>query len=218
MPKPSSESPRRGRKRILVGVTGASGAPYAVRLVERAVRAGRDVSVLVTRAGRMVVHAECGPAEARRTRDETMPEATDLWPLEVARHVTLRPAEDLWAPPASGSFPVEATVLIPCSMNTLAAVAAGRAANLVQRAAAVALKEGRSPVIVPREMPVSPIDLENMARLARIGAVVMPAMPGFYHGPETVSDLVDFVVAKVLGRLGIEHGLETRWSGAEDPA
>jgi len=96
-------------------------------------------------------------------------------------------------------------------MNTLAALAAGLAGNLVQRAGYVALKEGRPLVLVPREMPVTRIDLENMARLVSAGAVVMPAMPGFYHHPRTVGDIVDFVVAKVLARLGIEHGLDMRW-------
>jgi len=184
---------RAGGRTLVVGVTGASGTPYAVRLVECAVRAGRHVDLVVTAAGRLVLADEAG--------------------LAGSPGVTYRPAEALVAPPASGSFRAEAAVVIPCSMNTLAALAHGLAQNLVQRAAQVALKEGRPLVVVPREMPVTPIDLENMARLARAGAVVMPAMPGFYHRPQSVADLVDFVVAKVLDRLGVAHDLDTRWPG-----
>jgi len=214
MSRPNSGPPRRKAEPppdppIVVGVTGASGAAYAVRLVERAVRAGRDVWLIVSRPGRLVLADEAGIGGT--------PEAPDLgslWSAEVLERVTYVPAERLDAPPASGSFGAGSTVVIPCSMNTLAALAHGLSQNLVHRAAQVALKEGRPLVVVPREMPVTPIDLENMARLARAGAVVMPAMPAFYHRPASVQDLVDFVVAKVLQRLGIAHGLDTAWPGA----
>lgn len=199
---------RAGGRTLVVGVTGASGTPYAVRLVECAVRAGRHVDLVVTAAGRLVLADEAGLAGS-----PDAPDLASLWPQDVRAGVTYRPAEALVAPPASGSFRAEAAVVIPCSMNTLAALAHGLAQNLVQRAAQVALKEGRPLVVVPREMPVTPIDLENMARLARAGAVVMPAMPGFYHRPQSVADLVDFVVAKVLDRLGVAHDLDTRWPG-----
>jgi len=201
------------RPTLVVGVTGASGAPYAVRLVEVAVRAGRDVLLIVTAAGRLVLREEAGlagPADA--------PRVADLWPEDVRRHVTYVPAEAVASPAASGSFPAQAAVVVPCSMNTLAALASGRAANLVQRAAAVALKEGRPLVVVPREMPLTRIDLENLLRLSSAGAVVMPAMPGFYHRPRRLEDLVDFVVAKVLGRLGVAHGLDVRWPPGEPRA
>ena len=198
--------------RLIVGVTGASGTPYAVRLVECAVRAGRRVDLIVTPAGRLVLADEAG-----MTGSPAEPDLTSLWPQDVLAGVTYRPAEALSAPPASGSFRAEAAVVIPCSMNSLAALAGGLAQNLLQRAAQVALKEGRPLVVVPREMPVTPIDLENMARLAGAGAVVMPAMPGFYHRPESVADLVDFVVAKVLDRLGVAHGLAVRWPGCDRP-
>jgi len=204
---------RGGRPRTLVvGVTGASGAPYAVRLVECAVRAGRRIELIVTPAGRLVLADET-PARFI----DNVPDFTGLWPADVLATVTYTPAEDLAAPPASGSFDAEAAVILPCSMNTLAALACGLSANLVQRAGAVALKEGRPLVVVPREMPMTPIDLENMARLAAAGAIVMPAAPAFYHHPRSVADLVDFVVAKVLDRLGIAHELAVRWPGAERP-
>jgi 4-hydroxy-3-polyprenylbenzoate decarboxylase len=190
-------------------VTGASGAPYAVRLVETAVRAGRDVWLIVSRPGRIVLADEAGMGGTPEA-----PDLASLWPADVLERVTYVPAERMGAPPASGSFGAGATVVVPCSMNTLAALARGQSQHLVHRAAHVALKEGRPLVVVPREMPVTPIDLENMARLAGAGAVVCPAMPAFYHRPATVADLVDFVVAKVLDRLGIAHDLETAWPGA----
>ena len=197
---------------LVVGISGASGAPYAVRLVELAVRAGRRVELIITAAGRLVLADET-PARFI----DNVPDFTGLWPADVLATVTYTPAEDLAAPPASGSFDAEAAVILPCSMNTLAALACGLSANLVQRAGAVALKEGRPLVVVPREMPMTPIDLENMARLAAAGATVMPAAPAFYHHPRSVADLVDFVVAKVLDRLGIAHDLAVRWPGAERP-
>jgi len=209
----TSANPPAGRPVLVVGVTGASGAAYAVRLVRCAVRAGRRVHLIVTAAGRLVLADEAGlrgPA--------ARPDLARLWPREVLAHVAYTPAEDLAAPPASGSFDAEAAVIIPCSMNTLAALAHGLAANLVQRAGYVAMKEGRPLVVVPREMPVTVIDLENMARLARAGAIVMPAMPGFYHRPQSAADLVDFVVAKVLDRLGIAHDLDVRWPACDRPS
>ncbi len=206
------------REAIVVGVTGASGAPYAVRLIERLVRAGRDVSLIVTPAGRLVLADEATrepPAAARGSGTPgTGLDLEAFWPRDIADAVTYHPAERLDGPPASGSFATAACIVVPCSMNTLSALAHGRAENLLQRAGAVALKEGRPLVVVPREMPLTRIDLENMVRLASAGAIVMPAMPGFYHRPRKVGDLVDFVVAKVLDRLGIDHGLDVAWPGA----
>ncbi|MGB2938365.1 MAG: UbiX family flavin prenyltransferase [Phycisphaerae bacterium] len=192
--------------RLIVGVTGASGTPYAVRFVEQAVRAGRDVWLIVSAAGRLVLADEAGLGGST-----DKPDFSTLWPKKVLAHLTYTPAEQLRAPPASGSFEAEAVVIIPCSMNTAAALAHGLSGNLLQRAGAVALKEGRPLVLVPRETPMTQMDLENLARLAAAGAHVVPAMPGFYHRPQSVADLVDFVVAKVLARLGIEHGLKVRW-------
>jgi len=191
---------------VVVGITGASGAPYAVRLVELLARAGWAVHLIVTPAGRLVLADEAG---LRPSPDA--PDLASLWPEDVLARVHYTPAERLDAPPATGSFRADAAVVCPCSMNSLAALAHGLSANLLQRAANVALKEGRPLIVVPREMPVTPIDLDNMARLARAGAVVMPAMPAFYHHPASAGDLVDFVVAKVLDRLGVEHALDVRW-------
>ncbi|MCX5654363.1 MAG: UbiX family flavin prenyltransferase [Planctomycetota bacterium] len=215
MSKHNSERPKKAHEQprtLVVGVTGASGAAYAVRLVECAVRAGRRVELIVTAAGRLVLADETAARFIAGVADFSA-----LWPADVLAQVTYTPAEELSAPPASGTFAAEAAVILPCSMNTLAALAHGLSANLVQRAGAVALKEGRPLVVVPREMPMTRIDLENMARLAAAGAVVMPAAPGFYHHPRSVADLVDFVVAKALDRLGIAHDLAVRWPGAERP-
>lgn len=209
---------------VVVAVTGASGAAYAVRLVECLVEAGRRVHLVITEAGRLVMADEllCLPRDAaghaRRGRSGQDLDLGRLWPARILAHVTYTPAEVLDGPPASGSFRAEATVVVPCSMNTAAALAAGLAGNLAQRAAYVTLKEGRPLVLVPREMPLTPIDLENLARLASAGATVMPAMPGFYHRPRKVEDLVDFVVAKVLQHLGLPHPLATDWPGATPQA
>jgi len=197
---------------LVVGITGASGAAYAVRLLECAVRAGRRVHLIITAAGRLVL-----ADEMNLPRPAEQPDLSRLWPPDILSRVDYSPAEFLAGPPASGSFHAEAAVIVPCSMNTLAALAHGLSTNLVQRAGHVALKEGRPLVVVPREMPVTRIDLENMARLASAGAIVMPAMPGFYHHPRGVADLVDFVVAKVLDRLGIPHDLKVRWPGCQRP-
>ena len=125
--------------------------------------------------------------------------------------------EDWYAPPASGSSPADAMIICPCSMGTLASIAAGLAQSLIERAADVALKEGRKLVLVPRETPFSAIHLDNMQRLQRAGAVILPANPGFYHRPQSVADLVDFVVARVLDQIGIDNDLVARW-GAPVPA
>ena len=211
--RPTRQAKAARGQTLVVGMTGASGAAYGVRLVACAVRAGRRVHLVVTPAGRLVLADEMGLRTSAASA--APPPLLKLWPRDVRTHVTYTPAEDLAAPPASGSFAAEATVIIPCSMNSLAAVAHGLAGNLLQRAAQVALKEGRPLILVPREMPVTRIDLENMVRLAAAGAVVMPAMPGFYHHPKTAGDLVDFVVAKVLDRLGIAHELNVRWPGCD---
>ena len=212
MSKPNAAPRRRTRRRrLVVAITGASGAPYAVRLVELAAYAGFDIALVVTRPGRIVMADEAGLGG---TADA--PDFSTVWPKRVLARVAYTPAERLDAPPASGSFDADAVVIIPCTMNTAAAIAHGLATNLVQRAVRVALKEGRKVVLVPRETPLTAVDLENLARLASAGAAVVPAMPAFYHRPRSVADLVDFVVAKVLSRLGIEHGLNVRWPGCQD--
>ncbi len=182
------------RKPILVAVTGASGAAYAKRLIGVL---GKRADVILSRDAEAVVRYETG-----------------LEPGELtAGAATVYRGDDMAAAPASGSHPFQALVVVPCSGTTVAKIASGIADNLVTRAAAVALKERRTLILVPRETPVSAVTLENLLTLARLGVVILPASPGFYGRPKEVDDLVDFVVARILDHLGIEHDLGPRWSG-----
>lgn len=194
---------------VAVAMTGASGAPYGLRLLECLLRSGRRVELMLSDAGRMVLELEADlkvparPAEARAA---------------LAAHLGADPAglrvwgrQDWMAPLASGSAAPETMVVCPCTTGTLAAIANGNSDNLIERAADVVLKERRRLILVVRETPFSAIHLENMLRLAHAGAVVLPANPGFYHRPQTVADVVDFVVARVLDHAGIPHDLAVRW-------
>ena len=198
---------------VAVTLTGASGIPYGMRLLECLVAAGETVWVMVSEAARVVAGLETDydlpgrNAELERWFRERLGAAEGQLSLFGAQQWT--------APPASGSNPPRAMVVCPCTMGTLAAIAQGASDNLVERAADVVLKEGRELILVPRETPLSAIHLENMLRLARAGAVIMPACPGFYHRPEAVGDLVDFMVARILDRLGIEHDLMPPWGGEQ---
>jgi flavin prenyltransferase len=195
-------------RRYTVAVSGASGAPYAVRLVELLARSGAEIDLTVTAHGLEILRDESGLQLA-----DGRPVLAGLWPdRAVLERLHYYPADDMYAPIASGSCASDGLILCPCSMNTLAAVACGLSANLVQRAAQVALKERRPLVIVPREAPLAAVCLENMLRLARQGAVIVPAMPAFYHHPRTIADLVDFVVARVLNVLAVPHALPVTWS------
>ena len=209
-------------KPLVLAMTGASGAVYAVRLLEVLVAAGRSVHLTVSPAAVEVFREEVGVTldldqfEARRildaARSMTAAEATATPdPHDVRDLVIYHHFRDYSAGIASGSFLTDGMVICPCSMDTLASVAHGLGSNLIHRAAAVHLKERRKLVVVPRETPLSGIQLANMARLADAGAVILPAMPGFYHGPRTIGDLVDFVVARVCDQLGVEYGLMRRW-------
>lgn len=192
---------------VFLGITGASGAPYAARLLEALAAAECEVGVSASAAGVEVIATELY-GDARLSPDETMARF-----LEHSRggQITLYDPKDWRAPYASGSAKVDAYVICPCSMGTLGTIASGTMSNLIHRAASVALKEGRKLVLVPRETPLSEIHLENMLRVRRAGAVVVFAAPGFYHRPESVDDLVDFVVARCLDQLGLEHALSRRW-------
>jgi len=195
---------------LVLAVTGASGAAYAVRLLEVLVSTGRDVHLTVSAAAAQVIEEEVGLKVDLERFD-----VEQLLPGGAFRGstgaVTYHHVRDYTAGIASGSFLTDGMVICPCSMDTLASVANGFGSNLVHRAAAVHLKERRKLVVVPRETPLSGIQLTNMARLADAGAVVLPAMPGFYHGPRTMQDLVDFVVARICDQLGVPHGLMRRW-------
>lgn len=199
---------------VTVAFTGASGLPYGLRLVECLLAAGKRVWLLYSQAAQVVARQEMGlnlpsrPAEVHAWLAERYSSQADQ--LKVFGR------EEWFAPPASGSNPADAMVICPCSMGTLAAVSLGTSDNLIERAADVSIKEGRKLILVPRETPLSAIHLEHMLKLARLGVVILPPAPGFYTHPQTVEDMVDFVVARILDQLGIEHQLIHRW-GSDTP-
>ncbi len=206
-------------KTICLALTGASGMPYGLRLLECLLAAGCNVQLLYSQAAQIVARQEMDlelpsrPAEARAILLARFPATMEstAGPRVNPEKLAVFGREEWFAPVASGSNPPDAMVVCPCSMGTLAAIAQGLAENLIERAADVVLKEGRKLVLVPRETPFSAIHLENMLRLARAGAVILPPSPGFYHHPQTVADLVDFVVARVLDQLAVPHTLMQRW-------
>ena len=188
-------------KKIVIGITGASGSIYAKRMIE--VLASQDITVHVisTDTGKKVFHYEIGIK-------------LESWISELQKtypHVKLEDNQNLFAGVASGSYGFDAVIILPCSMGTMAEISHGLSSNLLCRAADVALKESRDLIIVPRETPLNTIHLENMCQLSKVGAKIIPAMPGFYHHPQTMDDLINFVVGKILGYLKIEHQLFKTW-------
>jgi 4-hydroxy-3-polyprenylbenzoate decarboxylase len=197
---------------VTLALTGASGMPYGIRLLECLLASGARVYLLYSQAAQIVARQEMDLALPGRAR-----EAEAFFSERfgaAAGQLRAFGREEWFAPVASGSNPADAMVVCPCTMGTLAAVAQGLADNLIERAADVMLKERRPLILVPRESPLSAIHLENMLRLARAGAVVLPANPGFYHRPASVEAIVDFVVARVLDQLRIAHQLMQRWGDA----
>ena len=192
--------------RVFLGITGASGAPYTARLLEALAGAGCEIGVSASSAGIEVLATELY-ADARLSRDETLARLLE----HAGGAATVYDPNDWHAPYASGSARVDAYVICPCSMGTLGTVASGAMQNLIHRAASVALKEGRRLVVMPRETPLSAIHLRNMLTLREAGATILFLAPGFYHGAETVEQLVDFVVARALDQLGLDHALTPRW-------
>lgn len=199
---------------VCLAFTGASGLPYGIRLLECLLAAGRRVQLLYSQAARVVAKQEMDldlPAAPKELADHFRAAYRELpGTLEVYGR------EEWFAPMASGSGAPDAMVICPCSMGTLAAVAQGLADNLIERAADVMLKERRPLILVPRETPFSVIHLENMLRLARAGARILPPNPGFYAHPQSVDDLVDFVVARILDQLHIPQSLQAPWGGAQE--
>ena len=196
-------------KTICLAFTGASGMPYGIRLLECLLAASCRVQLLYSQVAQIVARQEMGlelPSRAAETEAFFRDRFGGLpGSLEVYGR------EEWFAPVASGSNPPDAMIVCPCTMATLAAIAQGLASNLIERAADVVLKEGRKLVLVPRETPFSMIHLENMLRLSRAGAVILPPNPGFYHHPENVGDLLDFVVARILDQVAVPHSLMQRW-------
>lgn len=232
-------------KQFIVGITGATGSIYGVRLVEELIRRDYRVFLTVTRAGQEVMGMELGIGLSQRSvagqqgvladylteqiqahtgrPGKNAPDSRAGCPEElpdlrewVRQRLCPLPIEEIGACIASGSFLTEGMAVVPCSMATLSGIAHGRSGNLLERAADVMLKEGRPLLVAPREMPLSTIHLENMLALSRLGAAIVPPMPGFYHRPQCIDDLVCFVVGKILDRLRIPHALFQRWEGQQD--
>jgi 4-hydroxy-3-polyprenylbenzoate decarboxylase len=192
--------------RIFLGITGASGAPYAARLVDALAAADCEIGVSASAAGVEVLATELY-GEPHLPRDEVLARFTE----RAGGAATVYDPHDYSAPYASGSARVDGYVVCPCSMATAGTIATGGEANLIHRAAGVALKEGRKLVLVPRETPLSTIHLENLLKLRQAGAVILFAAPGFYHGAETIDDLVDFVAGRCLAQLGLDTTLVKPW-------
>jgi 4-hydroxy-3-polyprenylbenzoate decarboxylase len=190
---------------VFLGITGASGAPYAARLLEALTESGCEVGLSASASGIEVLATELY-GDPGLPAEEVLARLVGSDPS-----VTVYAPNDYSAPYASGSARVDGYVVCPCSMATVGTIAAGAMANLIHRAASVALKEERKLVLVPRETPLSTIHLENLLRLRNAGATILFAAPGFYHGPETIDDLVNFVVGRCLDQLGLEHALVSRW-------
>jgi len=194
---------------ITVALTGASGAQYGLRLIDVLVASGHEVWVMISKAAHMVIATETEislPAQPQRLAEALIERSG-----AQSGQIRCFGREDWMAPVASGSGAPSAMVICPCSTGTLSSVATGASNNLIERAADVAIKERRTLVMVPRETPFSPIHLEHMLTLSRMGVVILPAAPGFYHQPACIDDLIDFIVARILNQLQISHNLMPRW-------
>ncbi len=185
---------------IIVALTGASGALYGLRLIEVLSNLGKSMRVIVTDSAKLTLSHECN---------------YDVSSLKSIEHVTLEDNSDIAAKSASGSAKIDAMVIVPCSGTTLGKLASGIGDNLVTRSAIVAMKERRKLIIVPRETPLATVHIENMLKLSSWDTVILPASPGFYHNPNSIDDLVDFIVSRILDQLGIDNNLSKRWTGEE---
>jgi 4-hydroxy-3-polyprenylbenzoate decarboxylase len=200
------------RDAISLAITGASGAPYALRLLEQLINKGQQVYLMVSAPAQVVLATE---TELKVPgRPEAMQDFFREYFQAQENQLQVFGREQWMAPVASGSNAPRAMVVCPCSTGTLSAIATGASNNLIERAADVMIKEHRPLILVPREMPCSAIHLEHMLKLAQLGVTIMPASPGFYNQPNSVDDLVDFVVARILDHLQIEHQLQARWGEA----
>jgi 4-hydroxy-3-polyprenylbenzoate decarboxylase len=200
--------------RIGVAITGASGSLYALRLIEVLLAQGQNVDVLISKAALLVLATEANLAVPAQVQAQAQFLRTHFQVDEERLRVFGR--EDWLAPWASGSGQTGALVVCPCSTGTLSAIATGASDNLIERAADVALKERKKLLLLVREMPYSQIHLENMLKLTQMGAVILPASPGFYHQPKSVQDLIDFVVARILQQLGLSQTLLPAWGNTDD--
>ncbi len=199
-------------KPYVVAITGASGVVYGVRLVQVLAEQGCEIFLVISKNARLVLEEELGFALQDLSSSEMVSKI--FAPPSCSRIRAFSP-NDFLAPIASGSFPVEAMTIIPCSMGTVGALAGGMSQNLIHRAADCCIKEGRRLVIVPRETPLSSLHLENLLKLSHAGVRIVPAMPGFYAGVTSLHEMVDFVVGKVLDQMNVVHALFQRWTGTQ---
>nr|WP_041416243.1 flavin prenyltransferase UbiX [Shewanella halifaxensis] len=200
---------RKAEKSISLAWTGASGAPYGLRLLECLLNSDYQVFLMISSAARVVLATEQGlqlSANPQKAKAQLLAQFGD-----VVGELIVLGKEEWFSPPASGSAAPKQMVICPCSTGTLAAVASGMSNNLLERAADVVIKERGQLILVPRETPFSAIHLEHMLSLSKLGVTIMPAAPGFYHNPKSVEDLVDFMVARILDHLGVNHALTNRW-------
>jgi len=184
-------------KKYIVGITGASGSIYGIRLIEELLKAGNEVHIIITDSGKKVMKYETDSL-LNRFKDSSS-------------NIKVYDVENLFAPTASGSFKTDGMIIMPCSMSTLGEISNGVSKNLLGRSSDVCLKEKRKLIIVPRETPFNTIHLKNMINLSEAGAIILPAMPGFYHIPKSLEDIINFVVGKVLDALDIENNLFQKW-------
>lgn len=200
------------KESIIVAITGASGSIYGLKLTECLLMAGKRVNLLISSPGLTVIRHETG---IDWSGDEASLSRQIRAHFKAGDELCYYDNANFFSPIASGSSGRSAMVIAPCSMGTLGRIAGGMSSNLIERGADVALKERGKLVLLPRETPLNDIHLENMLKLSRMGAHIVPAMPGFYHGPKSMEDLVDFVVGKLLDQLGVDHELFERWGGQE---
>lgn len=187
--------------KYIVGITGASGSIYGIRLIEELLKSGNEVHIIITDSGKQVLNYET---------DYTV-DLLIKHLKEFGSNIKIHDIDNLFAATASGSFKTDGMIILPCSMSTVGEIANGMSKNLLGRSADVCLKERRKLIVVPRETPFNTIHLKNMLSLTEAGAVILPAMPGFYHKPETIEDMIDFVVGKVMDTLEIENNLFKKW-------
>ena len=202
------------KQTIALAYTGASGIIYGLRLLDCLLTAGCNISLLISPTAKIVMKTEANfqVPEKLSALQELLAKNYGALPEQLQ----LFDIQEWSAPLASGSNPPQSMIICPCSMGTVAAIAAGNADNLIERAADVCIKEGRQLILVPRETPFSVIHLENMLRLARLGVVILPPNPGFYHHPTSINDIIDFIVARILDHIGIEHQLLKRWGNKNE--
>ena len=208
MKLPISNGVKQQKNSYVVAITGASGVIYGIRLIESLVNLGENVSVILSPSAQIVIREELG---IKLPKKQTSQILSKLFSKKILSSLTYYSYDDMTAPPASGSFQHKGMFVCPCSQATLSAIRVVRSKNLIERAADVCIKEGKPLVLVPLEMPLSALHLENMTALSQIGVKILPASPAFYHHPKSIDDLVDFVVGRALDVMKIEHEMYERW-------